>query len=510
MTALRRFSPRLLASMPAVAVVACGGKESTAPPGPTSSAIALVAGDNQTGVVGEALAQPLVVKVTDPAGAGAAGVTVTWLVTAGGGSLSTMSTQTDTRGQAQVTWTLGTRAGTNSDATSAGVSGSSGTSVRFVASARPAPPAKLSIVSGNPQAGFVAEPLAPPPSVQGSDRFGNAVPAVTVGWTVTSGAGTVSAPSTETDSSGLASVRWTLGGAPGANELEATVAGVTPVSLTATGVFPGSGKIAFPLGSDIYIMNPNGTGVSQLTHTADVSVLALSLDGSRIALVRTIPGSPGWGIYTMGADGSGVVRVTAPNTAGYGYSSLSWSPDGTRIAFDRIVENVDDIYVMSADGTGLQRVTDSTALRDEPTWSPDGLSVAFRVFGPGCWAIDAINLDGTGLKALTNCVPQSHQDFFDPAWSPDGKTIALAGPQSATDSDSTSIYLMNKDGSGLTRLTNAPGVIDRGPVWSPDGSKIAFVRTPWNNVAASLIYTMNADGTGVVLLRAGGSPTWSR
>lgn len=390
----------------ATAVAACGGKDSTAPASPILSSVAIVSGDDQTGVVGQALPQPLVVKVTDRGGAGVKGITVSWTIAAGGGSLSATSTQTDVQGQAQATWTLGVT--------------------------------------------------------------------------------------------------------PGANELEATVAGLTPVTLTATGVSPGSPKIAFVSGSDIYIMSPNGTGVAQLTRTGDVSVVSLSPDGSKLAFVRTISSYPGWGIYTMNSDGSDVVRVTEPNVTGYGFSSLSWSPDGTRIAFDRIMRTIDDIYAMSADGSGLQRVTDSTALRDEPTWSPDGLSVAFRVLGPGCSAIDVINLDSTGLTALTDCVPQSHQTFFDPAWSPDGRKIALAGPQSPTNSDSTSIYLMNADGSGLTRLTNEPGTLDRYPAWSPDGSKIAFVRGPYNNIGISLIYTMNADGTGVLFARSGGSPTWGQ
>lgn len=407
MTVLRLLSPRVLVSITvAGAVMACGGKDSTAPAGPTPASLGIVAGDNQSGVVGQALAQPLVVKVTDRGSAGVKGATVSWAIAAGGGSLSATSSQTDAQGQTQVTWTLGVT--------------------------------------------------------------------------------------------------------PGVNQLGATVVGLTPVSLTATGVSPGSGKIAFVSGSDIYTMNPSGTGVAQLTRTGDVSAVALSPDGSRLAFVRTISSYPGWGIYVVHADGSAAVRITASNEIGYAYSSLSWSPDGTGIAFDRMWRNIDDIYAMSADGTGLRRVTDSTTLRDEPTWSPDGMSLAFRVFGPGCSGIDVINVDGTGLKGLTDCVPQSHQYFLDPAWSPDGKKIALVGPQSSTSGDSTSIYLMNADGSGLTRLTNTPGTLDRYPAWSPDGSKIAFVRGPYNNLGISFIYTMNADGTGVVALRAGGSPTWGR
>ena len=54
------------------------------------------------------------------------------------------------------------------------------------------------------------------------------------------------------------------------------------------------------------------------------------------------------------------------------------------------------------------------------------------------------------------------------------------------------IYVMNADGSGLTRLTNSPGA-DAVPNWSPDGRKLVFQSERDGNIE---LYTMNADGTG--------------
>jgi hypothetical protein len=100
----------------------CGG-DSTGPPPPT--AISGVSGDGQIAVVGRALPAPFVVRVTDAQGTAVSGVTVTWAVTAGGGSLSATSTQTDSQGQASVTLTLGLTVGTNTvTASSPGLSGS--------------------------------------------------------------------------------------------------------------------------------------------------------------------------------------------------------------------------------------------------------------------------------------------------------------------------------------------------------------------------------------------------
>jgi hypothetical protein len=114
------------------AAVGCSGNDGTAPP--TASAIALVSGDHQTGTVGQALAQPLVVRVTDKNGASVSGVGVSWAITAGGGGVSVASVTTDAQGHASVTWTLGPSAGSNNNSAQASAQGLSGSPVTFAAS----------------------------------------------------------------------------------------------------------------------------------------------------------------------------------------------------------------------------------------------------------------------------------------------------------------------------------------------------------------------------------------
>lgn len=70
-------------------------------------ALAMVSGDNQTGVPLQPLPLPLVVRVTDRFGNGVSGVTVTWSVEGGRGELSGEESTTNTAGEAQVTWSLG-------------------------------------------------------------------------------------------------------------------------------------------------------------------------------------------------------------------------------------------------------------------------------------------------------------------------------------------------------------------------------------------------------------------
>ena len=191
------------------AAASCGGSGSTGPSNaPTPAAIDVVAGDKQTGTVGQTLPQPLVIKVTDRSGAAVAGSTVSWTVSTGGGSVSAASNQTDAQGQAQVTWTLGHAAGANNNTA---VARAGVLTAAFAASANAGQPAQLSITGGNGQTGLVVQPLPQPLVVAVGDQYGNANVNVSVAWAVTAGGGGISASSVTTNAQGQASVTCTLG-----------------------------------------------------------------------------------------------------------------------------------------------------------------------------------------------------------------------------------------------------------------------------------------------------------
>ncbi|HEX6132778.1 MAG TPA: pre-peptidase C-terminal domain-containing protein [Longimicrobiales bacterium] len=220
----------LLAAVSILAIVSCG--DPTGPRTPTS--IAIVSGGGQIASVGSALPEPIVVEVKDVDGKPVRGLTVSWTIANGGGSISQQTTKTDRTGRAQVQWTLGTTSGQNRlNASVEGVSPAVAT-----ATARPGPPEQMVIVSGEAQIGLPTLQLADRLRVRVNDGYGNAVSATTVTFNPSSG--TVSSPTALTNVNGVAQADWTLGTGTGVQTLDATVAG-TPATarFTATAVSPG-------------------------------------------------------------------------------------------------------------------------------------------------------------------------------------------------------------------------------------------------------------------------------
>ncbi len=250
--------------------------------------------------------------------------------------------------------------------------------------------------------------------------------------------------------------------------------------------FPGeNGKIAFSrtypfVNTSELFVNSDGSNTEFIAGNRALNV-SWSPDGSKIAFTSDRDGN--LEVYTMNADGTAQTNVTNNPAADVIHD---WSPDGTKIALSTDRDGNRQIYTMNPDGSAPTRISQNTANDDGPAWSPDGTKFAFDSDRDGNQEIYVMNADGSGSTRLTNH-PQADAR---PDWSPDGTKIAFQTLRSERGWD---VYTMNRDGSAQTAATNNFNFIDDlRPAWAPDGTKIAFATTRDGN---SEIYTMNPDGS---------------
>jgi hypothetical protein len=165
------------------------------------------ASNGQSAIVGQALAQPVTVQVTDASGNPIIGVVVTWTVVSGGGSVASSTSTTDVSGNASVVWTLGSVAGENTLRASV----ATGASATITATGVAAGAAAMTITGGNNQTITIGSTSAPM-MVHIADQFGNPVAGATVAWSGSAGA-VLSASTTTTDANGNTQITMTTAAA---------------------------------------------------------------------------------------------------------------------------------------------------------------------------------------------------------------------------------------------------------------------------------------------------------
>src|SRR5680860_1308334 len=202
-----------------------------------------------------------------------------------------------------------------------------------------------------------------------------------------------------------------------------------------------------------------------------------AMPGDRILVQQRTP--EGMELATGGIDGGDHTVLTS----GHSDFAPAWSPDGRHVAFLRVEVPTDGLWLVSADGAdggGARRLADRG---HSPSWAPDS---ARLVFSPSTEAapepLRVATLDGSTVP-----IPGT-DGGIDPVWSPDGSVIAYVEPQR-----DYALVLVRPDGS----LRTVVGTGAAEPTWSPDSLSVAYVQ---RTEAGQLLLRSDSAGSEVYLV----------
>ena len=254
---------------------------------------------------------------------------------------------------------------------------------------------------------------------------------------------------------------------------------------------------------NIFVIRPDGSRLRQLTAAVRGSALSharmasWSSDRSRIVFegydekgYQEIRGD----IYVIDVDGSNLRRLSCPDRPCH---QPRWSPDDEEVVFvaGDVREAESAIFVMNADGSDPRQLSPWGLWG---TWSPSGRHIAFisasdPLGKPKRWRegdvldLFVMNADGSNVRRLT----EQHGANQDPDWSPDGRTLVFDSYRDG----SFDIYSIELDTGRVRRLTDHPAA-DARPAFSPDGQHIVFHSTR-DDSGPSDLYVMDRDGSNL-------------
>ena len=284
--------------------------------------------DPQAAPVATTVAAPPSVVILDEHGNPVAGVSVTFAVTGGGGSVAGASQVTNSLGIATAeSWTLGTAAGPNT------VEARAADKVAiFTATGTPGPPATLTKLAGDNQSAEVGQAVAIAPRVRVADRYGNLVPGAEVAFTIASGGGTVTPATVLTGTDGsAAATSWTLGTTAGSNTLSVSAGTAPPITFVATareghtaslGIASEPQLFAFPeapFGAVVRMQDAFGNAVPQPGVVVTVAISSGPAGATLTGVTATTDGSGAANFSELkiaGPDGSYSLRFTASGANG--------------------------------------------------------------------------------------------------------------------------------------------------------------------------------------------------
>lgn len=241
--------------------------------------------------------------------------------------------------------------------------------------------------------------------------------------------------------------------------------------------------------SDVYIMNSDGTNIENITANEpscyQASRPSWSPDGSKLVFDVNDLANNSVSIYKIGIDGSNLVNLGIGEDA-------AWSPDGSKIAFENSSNTYPELYTMNSDGSNITDLGVSYIF-SAPTWSPDGSKIAYwydnYTNNPHTTSINIVNADGSNDHSVFS--PLEVSGLYGLGWSPDGTTLAFSGGVRFTANDNTVNALFTLPiSTGIATQIYYDGV--------PDDALNSY--TTWGN----LNLNTNTNSTVITAINAGG------
>jgi Tol biopolymer transport system component len=257
----------------------------------------------------------------------------------------------------------------------------------------------------------------------------------------------------------------------------------------------GNGAIPYVSGGDLYLGDLS-TGTSRLLvgGPEDDAYPLFSPDGTRVAFIRDVgtTAQKPVDIYVVGADGSGLAKVTPEPI--WNVESIVWTPDGRGLGVTSARSAaVSTLDIYDSDGSGRVRTVATAPGMDMVQFRPpDGDAILYRT-ASGLFVMDA---DGSNVRPILLASDPAGNDFWGGAtWSADGTQVFYTRPYAKETPTGTccSLWVVNADGSGAHQFIPNEGTAwDGQPTVSPDGTRVAFWSPPQ-------VAVVPADGRGPVV-----------
>lgn len=285
--------------------------------------------------------------------------------------------------------------------------------------------------------------------------------------------------------------------------LGVALAGAAPAGAT----FPGAnGLLVFSSDRDsdfdLFVQNGDGSNLHKLVVRPGTDEFNPSWNpsGTRLVFQTGLTNGSDFDLYLVNADGTGLTPLLVGSTN----DLRAQFCDDSTVVFQRNVAGIGDIYAIRTDGTGLRRLTDDPASDSTPTCSPAGTTVAFSSTRGGVQGIYEVPLASAGAArgALLATPTLLAANGLDADYSPDGTTLAYAGPDPAD--GSADIFTKDLMTGAVVQVTSsAPPVQNRLPKFYPSGSSNLASRSLTGSGSALSNTRINAGGSHDVCLNAG-------